>query len=182
MKKIILILMCIFVLTSLCGCDMSNSKQNDEEQTQIPENNNVETDRPIANEEDIITKLVNETPSGYQLYTWKVDMASTFANSIYPNDNIGIFVDVGKFNHIGYIITDIKVLAFLDKNNKSVFEDSSNIKEPNKILFYLTNEEAKLLDKSKTLKENKKLVSIMLVPIKSSQQKNQEVIDFILNN
>ena len=180
MKRLKLILGIFLISIYLCGC----SKENDFNINQDNENNQEITD---SKNEDIITTLTNQTPNGYQLYTWKVTMSSTFGNSIFPNNTIGIFVDSGKTNeagHIinGYVVTNIKVLAVLDKNNENVFKDSSNIKEPDKILFYLTNKEVELLNKAKTLKENKKILSLKIVPVNSNQPNNQEVIDYILNN
>lgn len=131
---------------------------------------------PEEPKEDIITKLTNETPVGYKLYTHNVSMSDTFGNSILPNSYVGIYAKINTESNMyfGNIITNIKILAVLDENNENAFSENET-KTPSKILFYLSNSDYSLLDKAKGLGE------ISLIP-GSTSNLNQEVIDYILNS
>lgn len=170
LKKICKIIISILLVFSMCACTNDINNLNKEEN----ENMNVQN-------EDIITKLTNETPIGYKLYIHNVDLSSTFGNSFQPSDYINIYCDVGIVmvnnkltSYNGSIINNVKVLAVLDENNENVFSDNE-IKTPSKIMFYLSDNDYNLLEKAK------KLGKIELIE-GNTNNVNKEVIDYVLNN
>ena len=170
LKKISKTLLCVLLLFLMCACtNNENTLQND---NNIPNKEEEKNNENITSEEDIITKLTNETPAGQKLYIHNVSMSDTFGNSILPNSNVGIYVKTNSKE--GYIITNVKVLAILDENNENAFSENET-KTPSKILFYLSDNDYSLLEKTKNLGE------IRLIP-GSANKLNQEVINYILNS
>lgn len=185
LKRISKILLCVLLLFFITACtndenslpnnnDVQNNEEekNDENIPSKEENIYSSNKEPEEAKEDIITKLTNEIPTGYKLYTHNVSMSDTFGNSILPNSYIGIYAKTDSKE--GYIIANIKVLAVLDENNENAFSENE-VRTPSKILFYLSDNDYGLLQKAKVLGE------IRLIPGGTSSL-NQEVIDYILNS
>ena len=102
----------------------------------------------VVEKKELPDAITDEIPEGYTLYQMKVDNNTTFANSIYPGNNIDLFLKTrdeatGKFMY-GCFIKSIKVLAVRDSNGQNVFDSTSN-RKPAFLLFSVPNKMYKLL-------------------------------------
>ena len=159
-----------------------------EENSNIP-NEEVKSETPNQEEtpkeekKDIIETITQQLPSNYKLYIMPVDMNSTYANSIMPNDYIDFYFK-GK-DKTGTIfmykfIENIKVLAILDANNQNVFENANETRIPAKMLFSLPNDIYDLFTKAKTI-PNSELFFTPNTNTTDGIIVNEEAKNYILN-
>lgn len=91
----------------------------------------------VVEKKELPNSIFDEIPEGYTIYQLKVDINTTFANSIYPGDRIDLYLrtkdDTGK-NVYGKFIESIEVLAVRDSAGQNVFDSSSN-RTANWLLF-----------------------------------------------
>ncbi len=102
-----------------------------------------------------------ETPVSY-----KVDMDSTYANSMMPNDFINIYFKAKDDNNtimFGKFISNVKVLDVKDSEGRHVFENSEEARTPAYMLFALPEEMHLLFRKAIYLEESYD-VELILVP------------------
>ena len=92
---------------------------------------------------------------GEEAYYYKVDMVSTFGNSILPDSYIDIYMSAHDVNGnimYGKLFSSIKVLAVHDGSGKNVFADPTNIGSPSYLAFGLSRDNYKLLKRAEYLK------------------------------
>jgi len=89
---------------------------------------------------------------GEEAYYYKVDVESTYGNSILPDSYIDIYMGATINKRTGFIygklLKNIKVLAVHNSKGKNVFDDSENIEEPSYILFALSKDNYNLLTRA----------------------------------
>ena len=89
---------------------------------------------------------------GYTMYALKVDLESTYSNTIYPGDYIDLYFkgtdDTRKIIY-GPMITSIKVEAVKDNQGNHVFEYTTKEITPDVMLFAVPNDMYALLMKAK---------------------------------
>ena len=103
----------------------------------------------------------NETPVNY-----RVDMDSTYANSMMPGDYINIYFkakDDKDTIMFGKFISNIKILDVKDGEGRHVFENSEEARTPAYMLFSLP-EETHLLFRKAIYLESSYDVDLILVP------------------
>ena len=123
----------------------------------IPENGLFYTSM-IADWDDMPTSVFDKIGEGETVYALKVDMDTTYGNSIFPGNYIDIYYKTTKKQTgvvnmvwVGKFIESIRVLDVVDGNGKSVFETAGEPLVPNKILFNLQDKEWLLFKKIESM-------------------------------
>lgn len=118
---------------------------------------------------------VNE---GETLISYGVDMTSTYANSMMPNDYIKIYFkakgDDGTVM-FGKFLDNIKILAMKDASGRHVFENSSEARTPAYMLFSLP-EDMHLLFRKALYLTGSYSVELILVPVTQEITNDEAVI------
>ena len=107
-----------------------------------------------------------EVEEGYTVINYKVDMDSTYANSMMPNDYINVyFKATGDDGNVmfGKFISNVKILDVKDSEGQHVFEKSDEPRTPAYMLFALP-EDMHLLFRKAIYLERQYDVQLMLVP------------------
>ena len=122
--------------------------------SKIPINSFFFTENLIS-EEEMPDSIFSNIPDGYTIFLLEVDAESTYANSIFPDDTIDLYMKAmskedGKLI-FGRFIKEIQVLAVRDSKGKNVFADRDNPGEPAALLFAVPEDLFLLLSKAKYL-------------------------------
>jgi len=91
--------------------------------------------------------IYDDIPDGYTVYGLAVNNHTTYGNSIYPGDNIDLYIKATDENNkimFGLFIEKITVLGVRDSSGKDVF-GSSNTGNPAELLFSVQNDMYELL-------------------------------------
>ena len=103
---------------------------------------------------------------GYTVINYNVDMNSTYANSMMPNDYINIYFkglnDDGTIM-FGKFLSNIKILDVKDSAGKHVFENTEEDRTPAYMLFALP-EDMHLLFRKALYLRNEYKVELILIP------------------
>ena len=117
----------------------------------------------LISEEDMPDSIFSNIPDGNTIYKLKVDVDSTYGNSIFPGDKIDIYMSAISLEDqklmYGRLIKQIEVLAVKDGDGRDVFADKDN-PTASAILMFSVREDLFLL-----LKKAEKLGTIELEPI-----------------
>lgn len=120
----------------------------------------------VIEEKNLPDAALIELDETYTPINYKVNMDSTYANSMMPNSYINIYFkgvnDDGKIMY-GKFISNIKVLAVKDSNGKHVFENTDEERVPAYMLFGLP-EDFHLLFRKALYLEKISNVEITLIP------------------
>ncbi|MBQ6686927.1 MAG: hypothetical protein IJN03_00195 [Bacilli bacterium] len=130
------------------------------------------TDQVVA-EKQLNDSAFNDIPDGYTIFTLKVDLHTTYGNSIYPGNYIDLYLKaIDDTNRLiyGQFITSIEVLAVKDSAGNHVFEGAST-GTPAELLFAVPDEMYKLLMKADLLTSNS--IEIIPVPRNASYTSNK---------
>ncbi len=103
-------------------------------------------------------------PDNYTIYSLKVDLHSTYGNSIYPGNYIDLYfkgVDDTGLVMYGKFIESIEVLAVKDSQGNHVFETTVESRTPAELLFAVPNDMYELLMKAGYITGS----SIEIVPV-----------------
>ena len=120
--------------------------------------------RSVVSREQLPYSIILDYPKGYVLYNLRVDMASTYSNSIYPGNYIDIYLKVQNAAEnaegvvaddrimIGKLLENVKVLAVYDSNGNNVFANIEEKGVPAQIIFAVPEEYHILLRKASYLR------------------------------
>ena len=120
--------------------------------------------RSVVSREQLPYSIILDYPKGYVLYNLRVDMASTYSNSIYPGNYIDIYLKVQNAAEnaegvvaddrimIGKLLENVKVLAVYDSNGNNVFANIEDKGVPAQIIFAVPEEYHILLRKASYLR------------------------------
>jgi hypothetical protein len=110
-------------------------------------------------------------PENYTAFNLPVTTASTYGNSIFPDNYIDIYFKAlnpdGKVI-VGKLIANVKVLAVKDKDGRHVFENSEEARTPSIIIFAVPEDMHILLRKALYL-ANVKEVAAELIPVPTTE-------------
>lgn len=144
----------------------------------------------VVSEEQLPANIIYSIPDGYVLYNMSVDTATTYGNSVYPENYIDIYLKaVNKLTSeesaagnpdadkimLGKLITNVKVLAVKDSNGDAVFADLDNKKTPSMIVFAVPEEYYILLKKAEYLRSYDS--TLIPVPTNESLEENPGKIE-----
>lgn len=119
--------------------------------------------------------LVN-VPNGYVPFNLSVNTATTYGNSIFPNNYIDIYLkalDADGKPMVGKLIENVKVLAVKDKNGRHVFENSEEERTPSIVIFAVPADMHLLLRNVVEL-SNVKSIATELIPVPSTESYSAE--------
>ena len=127
-----------------------------------------------------------DVPAGSTVINYPVNMSTTYANSIMPENYINIYFKAiipASENEgatedqimFGKFIRDIEVLSVKDSQGQHVFENTDEVRTPAYMLFALPEEQHLLLRKAAYL-QNQYSVELLLVPNTEELADDAEVI------
>jgi hypothetical protein len=111
----------------------------------------------LISEDEMPDSIFSNIPDGYTIFSLKVDNHSTYANSIFPDDTIDLYIytqygdrDAGEEEKplFGRFITSIQVLAVKDGKGQNVFRNKDDIGDPEELLFAVPEDLFLLLNKA----------------------------------
>ena len=84
---------------------------------------------------------------GMVAYNFRVNMMSTYGNSIYPGNYVDVYFKGIQDDKLilGKLVQNVKVLAVKDSNGNHVFENMEENRVPSQIIFAVTSEIHELL-------------------------------------
>lgn len=126
-------------------------------------------------------------PDGYTVYPLKVNMSTTYGNSIFPGNKIDLYARAridGKVM-FGRLIESIEVLAVKDSNGQHVFETTLESRTPATMNFAVPDDMFELLEEAEVLN-----IDILPVPRNQNYTQNpgetaidvKEIEDYIKAN
>lgn len=137
----------------------------------------------VVEEEQLPANIILKYPKGYVLYNMAVNTASTYGNSIYPENYIDIYLKaVNKLDPeaeitkdadkimLGKLVENVKVLAVKDSNGRPVFANLDEQRSPAMIVFAVPEEYYILLKKAEFLRTYDS--TLIPVPTNESLEKN----------
>jgi hypothetical protein len=115
--------------------------------------------RSICEAEQLPANIILKYPKGYVLYYMKVDMTTTYSNSIYPGNYIDVYLKAAILDGnggnskvtFGKLLENVKVLAVRDSNGKNVFANTEENSTPAQLIFAVPQEYYLLLKKAEYL-------------------------------
>lgn len=120
----------------------------------------------VIDKKDLPDASFIDVPKDYTVINYKVDMDSTYANSMMPNDYINIyFKGVGDDGNVmfGKFLSNVKILDVKDGSGQHVFENSDEARTPAYMLFALP-EDMHLLFRKALYLEGQYGVELILIP------------------
>lgn len=123
--------------------------------------------------DELPSSIYEDIPDGNAIVALKVDINSTYGNSIFEGNYIDLYFsgyDKDKKILVGKFIESIKVLAVTDANFNSVFEKTGSTVSPSYLIFSVPEDLHKLLKKATAPKLN--LGEIFPVPRNAEYSKN----------
>lgn len=125
----------------------------------------------LITEEEMPDSIFSNIKDGYTIFSLAVDNHSTYANSIFPDDTIDLYVKAKDENDLlmyGRFIKSIQVLAVKDSNGNNVFSNSAEVGTPAELLFAVPEDLFLLLKKASYIDG----ITIEPVPRNSSYSKD----------
>lgn len=155
--------------------------------TVIPEGSMFYTQTVISKDE-LPDAAFTKVKSGETVFSFPVNMESTYGNSIFPGNKIDIYMKVGNGTDekimIGKLIENIEVLAMKDSSGRAVFENTSEQRTPSMMIFGLKEDLWLLLSKASYLSTQ----GVELFPVPHSgtvdtsgatQVSTQQLVDYV---
>lgn len=141
--------------------------------TVIPEGSMFYTDA-VINERDLPDSAFGAIPEGYTVVSFPVTMATTYGNSMYPNNFINLYFkayneDTKKLV-FGKLLSNIEILDVKDSAGQHVFENTSEARTPAYILFAVPEEQHVLIRKAMYLTR----ISAELIPVPNTATLTEE--------
>ena len=115
---------------------------------------------------------------GYTVISYGVNMESTYANSMMPDDYINIYFKARNDDNtimFGKFISNVKILDVKDAEGRHVFENTTEARTPAYMLFALP-EDMHLLFRKAIYLENQYDVELILVPKTQELKENDTVM------
>lgn len=123
--------------------------------------------KAVVSREQMPDDIILDYKAGYQLYYQKVDVTSTYGNSIIPGNYIDIHFSAydshAKRVITGNLISNVLVLAVKDKDGRPVFQSIDEQRQPAMVVVALKEEYFKMLLAAEALQKTYK-TSIEFVP------------------
>ena len=112
---------------------------------------------------------------GMVAYNLKVNVASTYGNSVYPDHYIDVYFKGSSGGKIvfGKLLSNVKVLAVKDSNGNHVFENTTANRTPSIIIFGVTEEMSKLLHATEYMSDT----NLIIVPTNVSYRIDEGKLD-----
>lgn len=105
----------------------------------------------LMTKEEMPNSAFDNIPDGFRVFPLSVTFESTYANSIFPEQYIDLYLrtqDESGTLVYGKFIQSIKVLAVKDSEGQNVFETTIEVREPSQLLFAVPEDLYLLLKKA----------------------------------
>ena len=139
--------------------------------------------RAVVEQEQLPANIILNYPTGHVLYNMSVTTASTYGNSIYPENYIDIYLKaVSKYQEgvtsiedanrvmLGKLVENVKVLAVKDASGQPVFANLDEKRTPAMIVFAVPEEYYILLKKAEFLRS----YDTTLIPVPTNESLEEE--------
>jgi hypothetical protein len=120
----------------------------------------------IVDSKYIPDEMFSSVEEGYTIINYKVNMDTTYANSMMPDDYINIYfkaVDDDGSIMFGKFISNIRILSVKDSSGQNVFESTEEARTPAYMMFALP-EDMHLLFRKAVYLASEYDVELILVP------------------
>ena len=146
--------------------------------------------RSVVTRDQLPDSIILDYPKGYVLYNLSVDMASTYSNSIYPDNYIDIYLKVQNAESnesgtvsedrimVGKLLSNVKVLAVFDSSGNNVFANLDEKTVPSQIIFAVPEEYHILLRKAEYLRAYESEI----IPVPTAESLEDEPGDVTLSS
>lgn len=147
--------------------------------------------RAVVEEEQLPANIILQYPKGHVLYNMSVTTASTYGNSIYPENYIDIYLKaVSKYEAgitdpaaanrvmLGKLVENVKVLAVKDASGQPVFANLDEKRTPAMIVFAVPEEYYILLKKAEFLRS----YDTTLIPVPTNESLEKEPGETAISN
>lgn len=137
----------------------------------------------VVSKEQLPANIILQYPKGYVLYNMSVTTATTYGNSIYPENYIDIYLKaVSKYEEgitskeeadrimLGKLVENVKVLAVKDASGQPVFANLDEQRTPAMIVFAVPEEYYILLKKAEYLRN----YDTTLIPVPTNESMKDE--------
>lgn len=118
----------------------------------------------IVNYEELPDAALINIPEGLIPYNFRVDIESTYGNSIFPGNRIDIYFkglsDSGEIL-VGKLVENVKVLAVKDRQGRHVFENTEEQRTPAILIFAVPEDIHLLLRSAEYMKKRE----VVLLPV-----------------
>lgn len=118
----------------------------------------------VVKKSELPDSAFTQVKEGEIPYQFKVNMESTYGNSIYPENKIDIYMkaenEYGQVM-IGRLLENVEVLAVKDAQGRHVFENTAESRTPAYLLFGVTEEIHILLRKTEYMRD----YGVVLIPV-----------------
>lgn len=120
----------------------------------------------LISKEKLPDAAISSLKKGHVIYSFPVDMSTTYGNSILPTSKIDIYMKVGNGSDqdkvmVGRLLKNVEVLAIKDSSGRDVFESSTESRTPSMMLFGLPEAQWLLLSKASYLRSQ----GVVLFPV-----------------
>ena len=131
-------------------------------------------DEAVVLFEDLADSFLIDIPDNMVAYNFKVNVMSTYGNSVYPGNYVDVYFKGVVDDKIiwGKLVSNVKVLAVKDSNGNHVFENASENRAPSQIIFAVTEEINGLLRTAEYINR----AELILVPTNVSYKYESEEI------
>ena len=120
----------------------------------------------VVDSKYIPDEMFGNVEEGYTIINYNVDMDSTYANSMMPDDYINIYfkaLDDDDNIMFGKFLSNVRILSVKDSNGQNVFESTEEARTPAYMMFALP-EDMHLLFRKAMYLANEFNVELILVP------------------
>ena len=122
--------------------------------------------------------------NGEVLYSFPVDVKSTYGNSIFPGDKINIYMKTGTGRDndpvmVGKLLENIEVLSVKDSSGRPVFENTSENRTPSMMLFGLKEKYNMLLKKASYIADLYVVPNYVSTVADKAEVSTQQLVDYI---
>ena len=144
----------------------------------------------VVSRDQLPDSIILDYPKGYVLYNLDVDMASTYSNSIYPDNYIDIYLKVQNAEGaegtaiaadrimVGKLLSNVKVIAVYDSAGNNVFANLEEKGTPAQIIFAVPEEYHILLRKASFLRA----YEAEIIPVPTAESLEDEPGDVTLSS
>lgn len=97
----------------------------------------------LIDKADLPDSAFVEVKKGEVVYNFKVDMNTTYGNSIFPGNKIDIYmkaIDDNRKIMVGKLLENVEVLAVKDAQGRNVFENTTDNRTPAYLIFGVKEE------------------------------------------
>ena len=133
----------------------------------------------ITDSSSLPSSAFMDVKEGYTVISYKVNMESTYANSMMPDDYINVYFKAKDDNGtimFGKFISNVEILDVKDSSGRHVFENTTEARTPAYMLFALP-EDMHLLFRKAVYLEGQYDVELILVP--NTQELKEDDTEFV---